>query len=125
MKYNFCLALNATNLSLVVLGCFCIIANFGLLVFRDTSSAGHRHLMQGVAQQSLLHFSGSSDHKDTVSLSAAGGLAKEEIACGPVSTIKVRRTSSVSVRQIYLVRPSVFMKNGCHLSTIDKLSRVG
>ena len=45
-----------------------------------------------MAQQSLRHFSGSSDHMDTVSLSAAGGLAKEEIACGPVSTIKVRKT---------------------------------
>lgn len=47
--------------------------------------------MQVMAQQSLLHFSGSSDHMDTVSLSAAGGLAKEGIACGPVSTIKVTR----------------------------------
>ena len=47
--------------------------------------------MQAMAQQSLLHFSGSSDHMDTVSLSAAGGLAKEGIACGPVSTIKVTR----------------------------------
>jgi len=46
--------------------------------------------MQVMAQPSLHHFSGSSDHMDTVSLSAAGGLAKEEIACGPVSTIKVR-----------------------------------
>jgi len=47
--------------------------------------------MQVMAQQSLLQFSGSSDHMDTVSLSAAGGLAKEGIACGPVSTIKVTR----------------------------------
>lgn len=47
--------------------------------------------MQVMALQSLLHFSGSSDHMDTVSLSAAGGLAKEGIACGPVSTIKVTR----------------------------------
>jgi len=48
--------------------------------------------MQVMVQQFLLHFSGSSGHMDIVSLSAAGGLAKEEIACGPVSTIKVRRT---------------------------------
>ena len=40
--------------------------------------------MQVMALQSLHHFSGSSDHMDIVSLSAAGGLAKEEIACGPV-----------------------------------------
>ena len=88
----FCQVLNVTHRIVVVQDCFCRIANFMLCNFRDTSLAGHRHHMQVMAQQSLRHFSGSSDHMDTVSLSAAGGLAKEEIACGPVSTIKVRRT---------------------------------
>ena len=72
-----------THSILVFLDCFCRTANFRLCHFRDTSLAGHKHHMQAMALQSLHHFSGSSDHMDIVSLSAAGGLAKEGIACGP------------------------------------------
>ena len=89
--FVFFQALNVNHKFLVVLGCIHRLLIFGLCFFRDTFLAGHRHHMQVMALQSLLHFSGSSDHMDTVSLSAAGGLAKEGIACGPVSTIKVTR----------------------------------
>ena len=58
--------------------------------FRGTFLAVHRHLMRLVAKQSQLPFSGSFNPRDIVSLSATGGRAKEGIACGPVSVIKVR-----------------------------------
>lgn len=84
-----------SNFTLVVRNCYFknnLLNYFGLFDFRDTFLAGHRHLMPVEAQQSQLHFSGSSDHTVTVSLSAAGGRAKEVIVCGPVSVIKVRGT---------------------------------
>lgn len=58
-------------------------------LFRGISLAVHKHLMHLVEQQFQLHCNGSSVLRDTASLSAVGGLAREVIACGPASVTKV------------------------------------
>ena len=79
-------------LSILSLQTFLMLSDIGIrmvtltpyVLFRGTSLAGHKHLMHLVEQQFQLHCSGSSAQRDTASLSAVGGLAREVIACGPV-----------------------------------------